>query len=233
VHILEPIELELAAPKMCSCVRTGHPLCTASLTVALLSVLQCIVSTSAYVLCCCYCLRHTGLLNLVKPPFEHSFVRTTINNTAVLNFTSAAPAAPFRGFPYFVDYFGAEAACEQFVLHAKVQDVHAKQKDSQTVTRHLFIHGLVKSGKSTVLHTVFPAVARRHFPKALFWRVKLWLVSHIFAVTLPFACACRYIALTVARQKHCIDTTVYVRNGTCYVSIAILLLPPFSTSSGA
>jgi hypothetical protein len=116
----------------------------------------------------------------LKPPHVHSFVRTTVHEmheTAVLDFTSVEPAEPFYGFPYFVDYFGAEAACEEFVLHAKQNNFEQKQKDSQYVTRHLFIHGLVKSGKSTVLNSVFPAVARRHFPKALFWRHELRLVS--------------------------------------------------------
>jgi hypothetical protein len=153
-------------------------------------------------------------------------VRTTLNNTAVLNFTSTTPAAqPFLGFPYFVDYFGAEAACEEFILHAKENSFHSKQKDShQYVARHLFIHGLVKSGKSTVLNTVFPAVARRHFPKALFWRVELALVSHILTVTLPLHC--RYFTVTctcchtylscsvvaVARQTHCTVTAANVQS---------------------
>jgi hypothetical protein len=64
----------------------------------------------------------TGLLMFLKPTHVHNFVRTTVHDmheTAVLDFTSVEPAEPFFGFPFFIDYFGAEGACEEFVLHAK------------------------------------------------------------------------------------------------------------------
>jgi hypothetical protein len=161
----------------------------------------------------------TDLLMFLKPPHVHSFVRTTVHEmheTAVLDFTSVAPAEPFYGFPYFVDYFGAEAACKEFVLHAKQNNFEQKQKDSQYVTRHLFIHGLVKSGKSTVLNSVFPAVARRHFPKALFWRHELRLVSA--RCNLIY----RYLPLTYIKSK---DQNPFLREAEhkyCWVASTIL-----------
>ena len=102
--------------------------------------------------------------------FEHSFTRTVVNGGAVLEF-AAPPEAIARLDPdFFVDFFGAERTCEGFVLRAK-------DGDMGQLTNHLVIHGLVKTGKSTVLNRVFPAVVRRHLPDALFWRYEMPLVS--------------------------------------------------------
>ena len=68
-----------------------------------------------------------------------------------------------------MDFYGAEAVCERFVT----ADI------SLALPPHLVIHGLVKSGKSTVLNYVLPAVVRRHIPDALFWRYQLPLVSRL------------------------------------------------------
>lgn len=93
-----------------------------------------------------------------------------VNGSAVLQF-AAPPNATARLDPdFFVDFFGAESTCEAFVTRAK-------DGDFGQLTDHLVIHGLVKTGKSTVLNRVFPAVARRHLPDALFWRYEMPLVS--------------------------------------------------------
>ena len=93
-----------------------------------------------------------------------------VNGSAVLEFTT--PPAPIERLApgFFVDFFDAEKTCEEFVLRAK-------DGDMEDLTDHLVVHGLVKTGKSTVLNRVFPAVARRHLPDALFWRYEMPLVS--------------------------------------------------------
>jgi hypothetical protein len=78
------------------------------------------------------------------------------------------PATNTTQVPYIIDFCGLEDNCEAFV---------AKTKRRDDLKRHFVIHGLVKSGKSTVLMRVLPAVVRRHYPDALFWDYEVSLVS--------------------------------------------------------
>ena len=101
-------------------------------------------------------------------PSDTLSVQAFTNNSSygvkVLEF----PATNTTQVPYIIDFCGLEEKCEAFVV---------KTKKRPDLKRHFVIHGLVKSGKSTVLMRILPAVVRRYYPDALFWSYEISLVS--------------------------------------------------------
>ena len=95
-----------------------------------------------------------------------AFNTTATNMTGVELLTFDAPpkdTAPLEP-DFFIDFCDIAAKCEDFVATAKALPQHPD---------HLVIHGLVKTGKSTVLKRIFPAIARRHIPDAIFWNYEI------------------------------------------------------------
>jgi hypothetical protein len=124
-------------------------------------------------------------------PFEYAFeaqpavINGTqiINGTQMLEFTSTD--LPLGKWPlqpgFFLDYFGAVKKLELFVRKSHVHE-------SSKVPPHLVIHGFIKTGKSTLLNRVFPAVVRQTVPDALFLRIETFQVCMKALVNMPGNC---------------------------------------------
>jgi hypothetical protein len=93
------------------------------------------------------------------------FVQPTASGTAVL-----------LDPPFLVDYYKVIELLQYFT----------NDMFKHKYTPRLAINGLVKTGETTVLFDVLPAVVRRQLPNALFWILELKKVS----------CAYSYSALT-------------------------------------
>jgi hypothetical protein len=114
---------------------------------------------------------------------EYTYTSQVVDGLEVLEFIP--PAAAVDGLlkpiqpPFLVDYYGAVETCKYFLEQAF--DRHA------ALAPHFVVSGLLKSGRSTVVNYLFPAVVRQHYPDALFLRYQMPKVisnSHSISYTL-------------------------------------------------
>ena len=123
---------------------------------------------------------------------------TTTHGVKVLEFAATNKTE----VPYIIDFCGLEEACERFIARTK----------REPLKPHFVINGLIKSGKSTVLTRVLPAVVRRHHPDALFWEYEVDPVSGVLL----------FFALVGCRMYVCVSVCTLLL-GKCVCSCVLAL----------